>query len=145
MAVCMCKCKYYQCLNFISQAMAMTEEPPPTAYEKYVDKLVKCLPMDDAVFITELTKCKLLPGDTSSQLEALPTQAKKALYFLNHVIKPALDIEDISNFEHLLSVMEHCGYPHVEKLACEIKSEIDKGNETEIGSYVCVLILRVVL
>ena len=116
--------------------MAMTEKSPLTAYEKYVDKLVKCLPMDDALFITELNKRKLLPGDTSSRLKALRTQADKAVYFLDHVIKPALDIDDISSFDDLLSVMEHCGYSHVERLACNIQSEINKGNKTGIGMYV---------
>ena len=49
------------------------------------------------------------------------------------MIKPALDIDDTSSFDNLLSVMEHCGYAYVEKLACEIKSEIDEANEVEEG------------
>ena len=118
----------------------MTEKPPLTAYEEYVEKLVLCLPMDDTLFITKLTKRKLLPGDTSNQLKALSTQTTKASYFLDHVIKPALNIDETSSFDDLLSVMEHCGYAHVEKLASKIKSEIDKGNKTGIGSYVCVCV-----
>ena len=104
-------------------------------YENYIDKLVKCLPMDDTVFTATLTKHKLLPGNTKSQLTAQPTQADKASYFLDHVIKPALDIDDTSSFNKLLSIMEQCGYDHVEKLACKIKSEIDKADGNKPGSY----------
>ena len=117
----------------------MAQKPQIQIYQKYVMeynvKLVIVLPMDDPVFVAKLSKHKLLPSDTNSQLEALPTQANKASYFLSHVIKPALAIDDSSSFDKLLYVMEHCGYDHVEKLACEIKSEIDKASDIEPGTY----------
>ena len=89
--------------------------------------------MDDTVFVANLSNYKLLPGDTNSQLKALPTQANKASYFLDHMIKPTLDINDTSNFDILLSVMEHCDYEALKNLACEIKSELDKESEIEPG------------
>ena len=98
-------------------------------YKTYVEKLVKCLPMDDTLFTTKLSMHKLLPGNTDSLLKALPTQPTKAAYFLNHVIKPALEIDDTSSFDDLLSVMEHCGYAHVEKLSQRIKAEIHKESD----------------
>ena len=107
--------------------MEMAEKQPLRTYKEYIEKLVKCLPMDDTLFITKLSTCKLLPGDTNSQLKALPTQVAKASYFLDHVIKPALEIDDTSSFDDLLSAMEHCGYAHVENLAHIIKSEMSKG------------------
>ena len=94
-----------------------------------VEKLVKCLPMDDTLFTTKLSTHKLLPGNTDSLLKALPTQATKAAYFLDHVIKPALEIDDTSSFDDLLSIMEHCGYAHVEKLSHKIKAEINKESD----------------
>ena len=100
-------------------------------YKTYIEKLVKCLPMDDTLFTTKLSTHKLLPGNTDSQLKALPTQATKAAYFLDHVIKPALDIDDVSSFDDLLSVMEHCGYAHMEKLSHEIRSKIHKESDVE--------------
>ena len=103
------------------------------AYENYVDKLVKCLPMNDTLFIVSLSKHQLLPGNTSNEIKSLPTQADKALYFLDHVIKPALDIEDTSSFDKLLSTMKQCGYAHVKTLACKIKSDIDKGRSIKTG------------
>ena len=120
--------------NFILQGMEMAGKPPLRVYEEYIEKLVKCLPMDDTLFITKLSTSKLLPGDTNDQLKALLTQAAKASYFLDHVIKPALDIDGTSSFDDLLSVMEHCGYDHVEKLACKIKSQM-KGTDTEPGIH----------
>ena len=96
------------------------------AYQNHVEKLVKCLPMDDTHFITKLSSQELLPGDTENKIKTLSTQADKASYFLNHVIKPALDINETSDFDELLSIMQNCGYKHVRKLSVTIKYEIDK-------------------
>ena len=95
-------------------------------YYNYVEKLVKCLPMNDASFVTKLSQQGLLPGDTQNEISTLSTPVKKATYFLDNVIKPALEIDDSSNFEDLLSVMENCDYNHVKKLSRNIKSEIDQ-------------------
>ena len=102
------------------------------AYHDHVEKLVKCLPMDDTHFITKLSAKQLLPGDTENKIKVLSTQAEKASYFLNHVIKPSLDIDETSDFDELLSIMQNCGYKHVEKLAITIKCEIDKLSEIKL-------------
>ena len=101
------------------------------AYANHVEKLMKCLPMDDALFITSLCAHQLLPGDTRGKIESKATQTEKALYFLTHVIKPALDIKKTESFQKLLSIMQDCGYDHVQSLSSEIKCEIDKVNETK--------------
>jgi len=105
------------------QVVAMAHKK---AYDSNVEKLMKCLPMDDTLFIAKLSVHNLLPGDTGSKVVLQVTQAEKALYFLSHVIKPALDIDDISGFNNLLLIMEDCGYDHVKYLSCKIKSEICK-------------------
>ena len=102
------------------------------AYENHVEDLVKCLPMDDTHFVTSLSSHQLLPGDTRDKIEAQATQAKKASYFLNHVIKTALDIKKTDNFQKLLSIMQDCGYHHVQSLSFEIKSEIEIDKASEI-------------
>ena len=99
------------------------------AYDNHEDDLVKCLPMDDALFISKLSSQQLLPGDTRGKIQSIATQIEKALYFLSHVIKPALDIKKNENFQKLLSIMQDCDYYHVKSLSFEIKSEIDKANE----------------
>ena len=90
------------------------------AYEKYVEKMVKCLPMDDPLFISKLTEYHLLPEHIK---EALPAQMAKGSYFLDHMIKTALDTDDISRFDNLLSVMEDSDYANVKTLADQINSE----------------------
>ena len=49
----------------------------------------------------------------SLEILILPTHVDKAFYLLNHVIKPALDINNTYSFENLLSVIGQCGYDHV--------------------------------
>ena len=117
----------------------MAQKPQIKAYEKNFDKLVNCLPMQDALFIAALSALNLLPGNINDEIEALRTTAEKALYFLKTVVKPALVINDTSSFERLLSFMESCGYAHVEKLACTIKSEIDETSGTEQGTYIAIM------
>ena len=103
------------------------------AYDDYVEILVKCLPMEDAHFITMLSAQKLLLGDTENKIEKLSTQAEKASHFLSHVIKPALDIDETSDFEKLLTIMQNCRYNYVKKLAGTIKLEIDSSDETMVS------------
>ena len=74
-----------------------------------------------------------MPENIESQLKALPTQAAKASYFLEHGIKPTLDTPDTYSFDNLLSVMERSGCGITEKLTCEIKSEFHKWNHIESG------------
>ena len=111
----------------------MILKPHVLIFKKYTDQLINCLPMDDASFIAKLFSCELLLGSMNYELKRLPTRAEKAWYFLDHVIKPAFDIDDNSKFDNLLSVMECCGYAYVEKLSSEIKSEIDYTNNIEPG------------
>ena len=115
----------------------MAQKPQIQIYQKYAmeynDKLVIVLPMDDPVFISKLSTHNLLPGDIDNHLKALSTSAEKSSYFLNHVIKPALDVGNSSGFDKLLFVMENCGYDHVENLACEIKFKINKASNVGSG------------
>ena len=97
-------------------------------YQKYYVELVRCLPMDDVVFIGELFKNKLLPSDLKAKLKSLlSTSKEKAAKFLDDVIEPALNAEN-SNGEMyftLLSVMKESEYDTVKKLAEAIISELD--------------------
>ena len=95
-------------------------------YERYVERLVKCLPMDDVYFIAKLSAEQLLPGDIEKKIKQSSAQSDKALYFLSHVIKPALEIDEVSGFKQLLSIMQTCGYDHVQKLSCQIENEMNE-------------------
>ena len=102
------------------------------AYDNHVEKLVKCLPMDDTYFINLLASQALLGGNILYEIQTLSTPANKASHFLNHVIKPALDIDETSNFEKLLTVMQKCDYIHLQKLASIIEVEIDSFGERKL-------------
>ena len=98
-------------------------------YQKYYVELVRCLPMDDVVFIGELFKNELLPSDLKAKLKSSSTSTskEKAAKFLDDVIEPAINAEN-SNGEMyftLLSVMKESEYDNVKKLAETIISELD--------------------
>ena len=105
-------------------------------YDNYEEKLVMCLPMDDIHFITKLSACNLLPSDTKNQVKLQLTQANKAAYFLDHVIKPSLNIDEAAYFKKLLFAMLDCGYDHVVNLSSEIQRRIDTSPNILTGSYI---------
>ena len=95
-------------------------------YQKYMEKLIKVLPMDDVTFTAKLTTHEILPDEIDAHIKSLPTPAGKAEYFLINVIKKSLDIDETKEFESLITVMEKCGYPHVERFAKKMKSDLDE-------------------
>jgi len=56
-------------------------------FQQYYAKLVKSLPMDNVVFIAELFSANLLPDDVKDVVDSKLSQASKASYFLDHIIK----------------------------------------------------------
>ena len=106
-------------------------------FQKYFYELTASLPMKDSLFIANLATHKLLPGDTRGQIEARATPADKASYFLDYIIKPSLDVEDVTYFNSLMKVMEESEYNHVRKLAHHIKCEVngDYRDKSQTGTY----------
>lgn len=97
-------------------------------FDDYMAKLVKVLPMNDVTFTTQLMSNKILPDNVDAYIksQALPTKSDKADYFLKNVIKDSLNIGGTEELETLITVMEKCGYPHVQRLAEAMKSDLDK-------------------
>ena len=95
-------------------------------YEKYHDDLVKTLPMNDETFQEQLADNKILPHSVKAHINNLPTQSDKAKYFLESVIKPSIVANYTGAFYSLLEVMKNCEYPHVERLAAKIESDLEK-------------------
>ena len=102
-------------------------------YQKYYVELIRCLPMDDVIFIGELFKNELLPSDLKAKLKSLSTSREKAAKLLDDIIEPALN-SDNSNGEMdrmyftLLSVMKESEYDTV-------KTEVSRNNHIRIGSW----------
>ena len=89
-------------------------------FKRFFAKLAKLLPMDDVIFVAELFSHDLLPGDHYDQVESRLTRADKTVYFLSHVIKPAITT-DAHSFNELLDVMEDSEYSDVKELAKQIR------------------------
>ena len=79
------------------------------AYFAFYVELVKTLPMNDTIFMAELTPHFFAVGDLKERVQAEITRHAKAAYFLDNAIKPSLDGRDITSFQMLLSIM-NCGY-----------------------------------
>ena len=75
--------------------------------------------MKDAIFVSHLIR--LLPGNLKAEVEAKPTPADAAAWFLDKGIKPAVESADNEPFIFLLSVMEKFG---LKNLCASIKAEI---------------------
>ena len=97
--------------------------------KKHYSKLVKTLPMNDAIFVAELYSCDLLPVDLRDQLK-LPyrTSADRATLFLNNVIEPSVTSSVGSSFDKLLTVMEDCDHESVKELAKLIRTSLRSSN-----------------
>jgi len=95
-------------------------------FQHFYAKLVKTLPMDDAIFIAELFSAKLLPGDVKDQVKAMSTQADKATHFLDHVIQPSVTSSVGGHFNDLIKVMEDSEYDSVKELAEMIRCKLMK-------------------
>ena len=94
-------------------------------YMKYMDKLVKTMPMDDITFTTQLSKNGILPRSVAAHIKYLPTPLNKADHFLKNVIKPSLDNDETYELEKLLAILGSCGYANVERMANQMKSDLD--------------------
>ena len=93
-------------------------------FQQFYSKLVKILPMDDAMFTAELFSNDLLPGNLKNQLKLVhKTSADKAVILLDSVIGPNVtNGNDGSSFDKLLYLMENSEYQHVKELAKQIKA-----------------------
>ena len=98
--------------------------PTSKVFQHFYAKLVKMLPMDDAVFIAELFSANLLPGNVKDQVKSMSTPADKATHLLDHVIQPSVMTGVGSSFDDLIKVMEDSEYDGVKELGGIIRSKL---------------------
>ena len=91
-------------------------------YHKYYPQMVTSLPMQDAIFISQLVK--LLPSDLKGKVASKSTPAEAASCFLDYMIKPAVESGSKESFEILLLIMEKSGNINLRTLSQSIKREI---------------------
>ena len=102
-------------------------------FKEFYSKLVKTLPMNDAIFIAELYSRDLLSDDLKEHIESLTTEGRKAMYFLDHVIKPSVTSDGGSSFDKLLNVMKDSKYQLVKELAEQIRTSTSKRSNSDNG------------
>ena len=122
-------------LRLYSKEMASNHTSQPAkVFQQFYSKLVKTLPMDDALFIAELLSNDLLPGDLKNQLELVHrTSADKAVLFLGSVIEPSVTSDGGSSFDKLLHVMEDSEYQHLKKLVVQIRASLLESHNNDRG------------
>ena len=109
-------------------------------FRQYYSRLVKTLPMNDDIFTAELYTNKLLPGDLKEHLESLPTSARKASKFLDIVIKPSIENNDVTRLSTLLIVMTDSDDSTVKRLAKEIQLMLDRGSSNSETGYLSIYV-----
>ena len=95
-------------------------------YHDFYPKLIRVLPLSDAIFVAQLVKNGFLPGDTKESIKAKPTPAEKTTFFLDNCIAPGFN-DDGSNplFNQLLELMERSDNMVLKSVAKEIKSKLN--------------------
>jgi len=94
-------------------------------FKKYYPKLIRSLPMNNECFMAELYRRDLLLDDLKGEIQSLPTSTKKASKFLDEVIKPSVEINDVRKFHMLLSSMKKINDVTINKLANKIRNSLD--------------------
>ena len=92
-------------------------------------KLIKSLPMNDAIFLEKLKSQNLLPGDLIEEIQAKDTTAKKNACFLDNVIDRSLSINNFEFLYKLLIVMsdeKDIKNDLLRQLSVEIQQELHK-------------------
>lgn len=93
-------------------------------YYDYYPKLIRVLPMDDAIFTARLYSSRFLPGDAKEVIQVKSTRAEKTTYFLDNCIAKGFDEDDDDSnplFTELLDLMEKSDDITMKKVAQDIK------------------------
>ena len=94
-------------------------------YTDYYTKLVRVLPMNDALFMAHLYSSQFLPGDAKETIAARATRADKASCFLDRYIVAGFEVDENNPlFVKLLDVMEKSDDIVLQSVAKEIRNKI---------------------
>ena len=75
-------------------------------FKKFYSELTTVLPMIMDNLVTKLYSDKLLSGNHKNNIGSLTRGKEKTEYFLDEVIKPALEIKCTKQFDEMLTIME---------------------------------------
>ena len=90
-------------------------------FKEFYVKLVKSLPMQNAIFLAELFSSHLLSMDLKKVIKAETTSEDKAMCFLDLKIYHDISKGDFRSFDALLNVMKKNDFRNLNRLAEKIK------------------------
>lgn len=93
-------------------------------YDEFFPQLVSLLPIKDPEFVKHLTR--LFPDNVIKRVQAKPTRAEAAVYFLDSIIKPTIRSGDNETFKMLCLELEKCKNVHLKYLAQNMGKKIKK-------------------
>ena len=97
-------------------------------FKKFYSELTTVLPMIMDNLVTKLYSDELLSGDHKDNIGSLTTDKEKTKYFLDKVIKPALEIKCTKQFDKKLTIMECSDDYTVKYLFDEIQKFMQPAN-----------------
>lgn len=87
--------------------------------------------MDDEAFQGQLAAKRILPSGVKAHINFYLTRSDKVAYFLQHVIRPSVEVNETEEFNNLIATMEKSEYPLIQRLATKMKLNLEiefKGN-----------------
>ena len=92
---------------------------------KYAADLHKKLPMNDPYFLSTLEQYIPFPGNTKEMIESKATNAEKAEYFIQYVVKTSPDLHLPKLFQAIKQYCKNSTNIALQKLVDNMKAEID--------------------
>ena len=100
--------------------MCSTEQ----VFKQFYVKLVKSLPMQNAIFLAELFSAHILSLDLKRRIKAEKTPEDKAMCFLDDKIYHDISKGDFRSFDALLDIMKKREFHVLNNLAEKIKTAL---------------------
>ena len=100
--------------------MCSTEQ----VFKQFYVKLVKSLPMQNAIFLAELFSAHMLSLDLKRRIKAEKTPEDKAMCFLDDKIYHDISKGDFRSFDALLDIMKQKEFRVLNNLAEKIKTAL---------------------
>ena len=94
-------------------------------YDDFNPQLVRNLPLKDPYFMAELTRQHLFSGVLKEEVMMASTEAEATSRFLYKAVERSLNADNREPFDRLLLVMEKFGDLTLNKLADEIKQQLN--------------------
>ncbi len=92
--------------------------------EKYSVQFLRALPMDCTMFMAQLWSKNGLSDEQKAVIDSRSTRADKVSYYLNSVLMPSLECDDIGLLESLISTIKDSDYFFLKRIANNIEQTL---------------------